>query len=296
MPKLPLLASLLAALGCSFTAFAQLPGYHMQHGDRAKQLELPAEVSDIDFESAPRMALFKPAGDGPFPALVLLHQCGGLRNNTSMLNWAKEGVKRGYVVLLLDSLGQRDVAQVCGGPKNDVYFSTGLRDAVRAAAHLRQQPFVDKSRVAFAGFSWGAATGLQASSDKSPGALGLEDRFDALVSVYPPCNAYPKNGSPPYTLIVPTSDRPLLVLLGGKDTETPAEECIAGLQPQKAAGAPVEWHLYPDATHCWDCIQLHGFKKTDHFRGTAVEYSYDAAVTQDSANRLFNFLAKTLKR
>jgi dienelactone hydrolase len=296
MPKHPLLATLMLAFSCSFPAKAELPAYHMQHGDRAKQLEFPSEVSDIEFESAPRMALFKPDGAGPFPALTLLHQCGGLRNNTSMLNWAKEGVNRGYVVLLLDSLGQRDVAQVCSGPKNDVYFSTGLRDAVRAAAHLRQLPFVDKSRVAFAGFSWGGATGLQASSSKSADALNLQDRYDALVSVYPPCNAYPKNGSPPYTLIVPTTDRPLLVLLGGKDTETPAEECIAGLQPQKAAGAPVDWHLYPEATHCWDCIQHNGLKKTDHFRGVEVEYIYNATVTRDSAERIFGFLAKSLKR
>lgn len=273
-------------------AIAQsLSTYHMKHGDRARSLELPSEASDISLESLPRMALFKPKGEGPFPGLVLLHQCGGLRNNTSMLNWAKEAVGRGFVALLLDSFGQRGVDKVCHGPKNDVYFSTGLRDAVRAASHLRQLPYVDRKRVAFAGFSWGAGTGLLASSGKSPAALELADRFDALVSFYPPCNAYPKNGTPPYTLIVPPTDRPLLVLLGGRDNETPPEECLAGLKPQQEAGAPIEWHLYPDATHCWDCIQLNGLKKVD-IRGSTVEYIHDESVMRDSANRMFAFIKK----
>ncbi len=45
------------------------------------------------------MALYKPEGAGPFPALVLLHQCAGLGDgrrfqNVSMLDWAKEAVAR----------------------------------------------------------------------------------------------------------------------------------------------------------------------------------------------------------
>lgn len=275
-------------------ALADLPAYHMKYGDKAKALEFPTEVADIEFESSPRMALFKPEGKGPFPGLVLMHQCGGLRNNTSMLNWAKEGVRRGYAVLLMDVFGQRDVKTVCYGPVNDVYFSTGLRDAVLAANHLRTLPFVDKNRIAFAGYSWGAATALQASSDGSPTALGISDRFNALVAFYPPCHAFPKNGAP-YSLVVPKADRPLLVLLGGLDNETPPQECLAGLEPQKADNAPVEWHLYPNATHCWDCIQLNGLRKTD-VRGSTVEYVYDEAVTRDSAKRMFDFIEKAFKQ
>lgn len=268
-----------------------LPEYDMRGSDRAKDLELPMETSDIDFESSPRMALYKPEGDGPYPALVLLHQCGGLRGNQSMLTWAKEAVARGYVVMLIDSFTQRGVDKVCQGPKNNVFFSRGLRDAVQAAGRLRELPYVDKNRVAFTGFSWGAASGLQASSAKSARALALSDRFNALVSFYPPCNAYPKNGNPPYTLVLSEIDRPLLVLLGGRDNETSPEECIAGLKPKRDSGAPVDWHLYPDATHCWDCKHLHGLRKVD-IRGSTVEYLYDEAVTKDSANRMFSFLEK----
>ncbi len=301
---MPMLLAILLfpVLGClSLPVAAQaLPEYSMRSSDRAADLTLPAAPSDISEAREPRMAIYKPEGKGPFPALVLLHQCAGLVTrrgpNASMLDWAREGVARGYVVLLLDSFGQRGVDTVCFGPKGDVFPSRGVKDALQAAAHLRTFPFVDGKRVAFAGFSWGAGTGLLLSSRKAADAVGISDRFDAVASFYPPCNNYPKGGNPPpYTLILSGIDRPLLVLLGGKDTETPPEACIAGLRPQQEAGAPIEWHLYPEATHCWDCKQMHGFKKVD-MRGSNVEYLYDESVTRDSANRMFGFIEKAFGR
>lgn len=273
-----------------------LPEYGMRGGDRAKDLEFPTEVSDIAFEGTPRLAMFKPNGNGPFPGLVLAHQCGGLRNNESMLNWARKAVDRGYAVLLLDSLGPRGVDSVCKGPKGDVFQSRGANDALQAARHLRNQPFVDKNRIAYAGYSWGGGNGLLLASRQSASMLGMSDyRFDAVVSFYPPCNNYPTNGASPYTMIMSGIDRPLLVLLGGRDNETPPEECVNDLTPQKQAGAPIEWHLYPEATHCWDCIQWNGSRKTD-IRGSTVEYIYDEAITQDSGKRMFDFIEKAFKQ
>lgn len=287
-----LLCSALPALAGS------LPEYSMVGGDRARDLTFPTQISDIEFESTPRLALYKPDGEGPFPGLVLMHQCGGLNNNMSMLNWAREGVKRGYVVLLMDALGPRNVNSVCYSPKGDVFFSRGARDALQAAKHLRSLPYVDKTRLAYAGFSWGGGVGLVVSSKRSKEVFGLFDKienFNAVVSFYPPCNVYPKNGSAPYTLVLSGNERPLLVLLGGRDNETPPEECTADLSPMKAAGRQIEWHLYPDATHCWDCEQWNGLSKTD-IRGNRVEYLYDEAVTRDSGRRMFEFIEKAFKQ
>ena len=80
--------------GVSPLSFAQsLPEYSMRGADRANDLKFPTEVSIIAEVGEPRMALYKPDGLGPFPALALLHQCGGLvfrsgRPNASMLEWA----------------------------------------------------------------------------------------------------------------------------------------------------------------------------------------------------------------
>ena len=81
--------------------------------------------------------------------------------------------------------------------------------------------------------------------------------------------------------------------MGEVDNETPAEECVAQLSPLKAAGAPVEWHVYPQTTHCWDCKNLDGYSKTD-VRGNRVTYRYSKEVTDDSARRAFQFLDKTM--
>ena len=282
----------------SALVFGQLtPERYLTAASQAKDVQLPTEPSSLSFLSSPRLALYKPEGAGPFPALVLLHQCGGLRSgngrwqNMSMLNWAKQAVERGYVVLLLDSFESRGVDTVCFGPKGGVNFARGLKDALLAATHVRQLDFVDKKRVAFAGYSWGAGVAVMASSKEAASALQMTDRYDALVSFYPPCYLIPANGSPPYTLVLNEIDRPLLVLLAERDNETPPEQCVSRLSPQKAAGAPIEWHMYPKATHCWDCENLHGSRKVDA-RGNTVEYLYDKSVTADSAQRMFSFIEK----
>jgi len=83
--------------------------------------------------------------------------------------------------------------------------------------------------------------------------------------------------------------QPLLILMGEADTETPASERL------RNASAPVEWHLYPQATHCWDCEQLNALNKVD-IRGHRVEYHFRQDLTQDSEDRLFAFLDRTILR
>jgi dienelactone hydrolase len=262
----------------------------------ARDLQFPAEPVAFSAIDRPQMALFKPAGAGPFPALVLVHQCGGLgtrKPNESMLTWAKEAVARGYVALLIDSLGPRGVDTVCYGPKGGLVFARGVKDALQAAEHLQKFDFVDKKRVALAGYSWGAMVSVLASSARWSGNALPGVRFAAAVAFYPGCFTLRPPTTAAYEIVQPDIDRPLLVLMGGQDTETPAEECVAKLGVAKAAGAPVEWHVYPQATHCWDCRHLDGFSKTD-VRGTSVTYRYSMDYTTDSLQRMFQFLDRAM--
>ena len=150
----------------------------------ASDLALPTAVSSLAEMTEPRMALFKPEGAGPFPALVLFPQCSGLgqssRPNLSMLDWARLAVARGYVVLLLDALEQRRVDTLCLGPKNGVVFARGVKDAFQAARHLRGLAYVQADKVALAGYSWGAMVGILASSKGWGEVLGPNDRFQAF--------------------------------------------------------------------------------------------------------------------
>ena len=260
----------------------------------APDLVLPDAAETLDHFVAPRMALLKPAGTGPFPAIVLVHQCAGL--NPAVAARARTAVARGYVVLLVDSLGSRNVKSVCFGPQNGVNLFRGARDAMQAAERLRRQTYVDKDRVALVGFSWGAMVGLMAASSHYVSALKAEKGFAAVASFYPGCfRLHPPNGRPPYDTLNSDVAQPLLVLMGDADTETPASDCIDKLDLLKRSGRPVEWHLYPGATHCWDCRQLDGFSKID-VRGHRVDYRFDRDVTEDSERRLFAFLERAMAK
>lgn len=167
----------------STQSFAQvIPATMKRAASQAPDLQFPTEAS----RPSVGMGIFKPDGAGPFPALVLLHQCAGLlarakNPNLSMLDWAKEAVARGYVAFLLDSLSQRNATTLCNGPQMGVTFPRGVKDVLQAAEHLRSLPYVDTKRIAMAGFSWGAMVGVLASSKSwgtalAPGGESQRDR------------------------------------------------------------------------------------------------------------------------
>src|SRR4051812_5905195 len=53
----------------------------------------------------------RPAGSGPFPAVVLLHGCGGY--HSSMMSWTDRLAAMGYVALSVDSFGPRGINVNC---------------------------------------------------------------------------------------------------------------------------------------------------------------------------------------
>src|SRR5262245_17917755 len=65
------------------TASAQPSNPFLDAANQVKDLEFPAKPLRLSIFSNAEMALYKPDGPGPFPALVLHHQCGGLRQD----NW-----------------------------------------------------------------------------------------------------------------------------------------------------------------------------------------------------------------
>lgn len=252
----------------------------------AADLTFPDHAETADDLTQPRMALLKPSGTGPFPALVMTHQCAGL--NPAVAEWARVAARRGYVVLLVDSLQPRGVRSVCYGPRAGVNLFRGARDALQAADHLRKLPFVDGTRISFVGFSWGAMVGLVVASANYAQALGGRP-FRAVASFYPGCFRISRPNTPAFDIVSADMHQPVLVLMGESDLETPATECVQKLQMAKTVAAMVDWHVYPHTGHCWDCEQLDGFSKTD-IRGNRIQYHYDPSVTQDSLTRLFQFL------
>src|SRR3954470_24808491 len=109
--------------------------------DESKQVQLIAYLA-------------RPEGKGPFPAVVVLHGCGGFHED--MLAWADRLRRWGYAALAVDSFGPRDLERQCAG------FGDQPIEAFRALAYLKTLPYVSADRIAVLGFSMGGNSVLAA--------------------------------------------------------------------------------------------------------------------------------------
>lgn len=238
-----------------------------------KPVSFDSEVKDsIGLFTSIANKTFKPSGGGPFPAVVLMHSCGGVRN-PHIKQHAQELLKAGYVVLVVDSFEPRGVEN-CGA--RIVSGSAGVADAYAALAFLAAQSFVDKSRIYQVGYSWGAIVSTMLASPQSAIIAGSSLRFAATVSNYSNCSFQNK-----YQLVLRDSDRPFLMLMGDRDQELPSATCFPLLTEMKAQGIPVEWFIFPGATHSWD-------KPSQPDRG----YIYNERVTAEATAKMLEFLAR----
>jgi dienelactone hydrolase len=213
----------------------------------ASDLSITTNAPDGTEEQIPA-TLSKPDGPGPFPAIVIMHDCSGLgpRSSGAPGRWAAELVQRGYVVMLPDSFTARGHADgICTVPasqrRGDVTLVRRARDAYAALAYLRAQSYVDPKRVGLMGGSHGGSTTLAAMIAPAREKLG---GFAAAVALYPRC---PVKASGAYQPVAP-----LLILIGEKDDWTPAEPCRKLAEAAREAGRPVAIKIYPGAHHSFD--------------------------------------------
>ena len=256
-------------------------------------LQLPGQAQEATSSRSGSMAILKPRGAGPFPAIVLMHTCGPI-DADQMRYWTQAAVQRGYVAFVLDSFTQRGAAQgTCDWRGDDGTFAvypTRVRDAYDALRHLATLPFVDRNRVFAIGFSQGGRIAYNLAGARYAAMYGAGLRFRAIASVYGRCRSPVTNR----WWVQDDNTTPLLSLLGGKDADGDASECVPRFEKLKAAGQPIEWHVYPNAAHCWDHAQYAIGRQFPLWgvAGNTVRYEYDPRVTDDSRDRIFSFFAR----
>jgi dienelactone hydrolase len=217
--------------------------------------------------------LSRPDGDGPFPAIVYLHGCGGLSTTTRrriadlMTGW-------GYVTLAVDSFASRGIAESC---TRDMQRRQG--DALGALRYLSGLGFVDQNRIALVGASQGAGIGLQIASTRAANAPE-QPAFRAVVAYYPPCGVAAEQ------LAIPA-----IILIGEVDDWTPASDCERWMQRRTGQGAPVKLVVYPRAYHAFDNPNLMiGGRYFGHW------LKYDAAAAERSVEDMHDFLLAQFAR
>jgi dienelactone hydrolase len=265
-------------------------------------------------------ALFKPDGQGPFPAVVIMHDCSGLgpRSSGAPERWARGLMGQGYVILIPDSFTTRGHAGgVCTNSapsRNEVSPSRRVGDAYAALAHLRTLPYVDGSRVGLMGGSHGGSTTLacMVAPESDSAFLACEKRvgFAAAVALYPACAARyggwlgrRKTGSSgAITEYVGEYEpiAPLLILIGENDDWTPAEPCWKLTEVAQQAGYPVRIKIYPGALHSFDSdrpIRYNGERvNVNSPTGRGATTGGDPKAWADSIREVVAFFEKHLRQ
>ena len=220
--------------------------------------------------------LYRPQGDGPFPAVVLMHDCPGVE--TMQLQVAKLLSDSGYVTLVVDSLSGRHVFDLCDDPdRKSPTASERVEDAVAAKEYLSSLAFVDSNHIGLVGWAHGGVTALMTWAGESYAAAGFTP-YAAVVAYYPYC--LPVNLD---------SVGPLLILIGEADDWVPAELCQDLVKTAATAhGRDASIAIYPRATHRFD--------GNDNAYYMGHLYARDTAATRDSHERLLAFFDRTLKK
>jgi dienelactone hydrolase len=240
--------------------------------------------------------LFKPAGDGPHPAAIMMHGCGGAYARNGKLGerhrmWGEYLAMHGYIAMLLDSFSPRGIKELCTTKfaERTLKESDRVGDAYAALAYLRERSDVDPKRIGLLGWSHGGGVTLDAITHKPKGV----DGFSAAVALYPGCSARNKAADRfhPYA--------PLIVLIGESDDWTPAEPCKQLTAAVAARGEAMQIVTYPNTYHDFDNPGV----KSQHVRtevpngvhpGQGVTIAPNPDAREDAKERVLAFFAETL--
>lgn len=188
-----------------------------------------------------RATFYRPRGDGPFPALVLLHGCDGVVDLYH--KWAGRFWQMGYAALIVDSFKPRGLGAGCAEDHGD---RNALRvdDAYGALAYLAKRASVDPARIALVGWGEGGDAALRAvglaAAQRPARPVGL--RFRGAAAFYPGCD------------IAGGFDAPVLIMMGDADRWSPVAPCADMVRNARAtaASAAATLQVYPGATHLFD--------------------------------------------
>lgn len=242
-----------------------------------------AASETVSFEFTPQLGdsitlsaeLTKPEGDGPFPAIVLLHGCNGVWRPWGDL-WAGRLVRWGYVAFQVDSFSPRGLPEgICEFPEAVAPW-VRAEDAHAAKDYLKRLPFVDRDRIAVMGMSHGGWTTLSAVENTHFVKVPRPHPFKAAIALYPGC------AQQLYRL-----DAPLLILIGEADDWTFAFRCERMVQVGPSDHT-VTLKVYPGATHTFDVE-----RPDREYLGHRIRFHPSAA--RDAEVRVRAFLAQHLQ-
>jgi carboxymethylenebutenolidase len=201
--------------------------------------------------------LARPEGDGPFPAVVVIHEILGLNENIKDI--ARRFAAQGYAALAVDLFAGRNRV-VCmfrffGGLLFNSLENSGIRDLKAALTFLAAQPGVDGARIGAVGYCMGGSFAIAWAC--------TDDRLKAIAPYY---------GMNPRPLAAVARACPVVGSYPAEDfTAKAAQKLDASLDEYRI---PHDIKIYPGAKHSFFNDQ---------------RPSYDPAASEDSWNRVLAF-------
>jgi carboxymethylenebutenolidase len=210
--------------------------------------------------------LYTPAGKGPFPALVVVHEWWGL--NDWVKDQASKLADQGYVSLAVDLYRGKvattpdEAHEIMRGVPED----RAKRDLHAAVEFLKSQPTVRKDRIGSIGWCMGGGYALDV-------ALQEPDLAATVIN-------YGQLATDPEAL--KKINASILGLFGGQDRGITPDDVHKFEQQLKQQGKKVDIKIYDDAGHA--------------FENPNNKDGYRAADAADAWQRTVDFLAMTLKK
>ncbi|MEO9362683.1 MAG: dienelactone hydrolase family protein [Nitrososphaera sp.] len=223
------------------------------------------ETSMVKYYNNTSGFLARPAGEGKYPGIVMIHEWGGLSDNIKAM--ARQMASEGYVVLAADLYK----GQVTTASSQAQVLATGVKDnpgeAVKnlqaAVSYLRNSSSVD-GKVGSLGWCFGGDWSLQLALN--------ENKMDATGLYYGQPVTDPKALS--------VIKWPVLGIFGSADQSIPVEKVNAFKQALDKDGIVNEIHVYNGVGHAF---------------ANPSGANYAPAETKDAWQKTLAFFDKHLK-
>jgi carboxymethylenebutenolidase len=230
---------------------------------------IAATGKDVSYKSGDdtvHALLYTPAGKGPLPAIIVVHEWWGLND------WVKEQASKlsdeGYVALAVDLYR----GKVAGSPDEAHELMRGLaedsaqRDLHAAFVYLQSQADVRKNRIGAIGWCMGGGYSLDVALQ--------EPELAADVINYGHLATDPAS--------LKKINAPILGLFGAQDRGIPPEDVQKFQAQLNQLGKKIDVTIYPDAGHA--------------FENPNNKDGYRPADAADAWQKTVKFLAANLKK
>jgi carboxymethylenebutenolidase len=218
--------------------------------------------------------LILPEGQGPFPAVLVLHTSSGLRPKD--LDYAKRLAGEGYVCLVpafMEAYGiTNETRQATFTTHGDEIFA----DLVDAVELLKKRPEVAQEKIGVVGFSNGGYWAM---------LLAARAKIRAGVSYYGAFTAAGADRSlKRFQQVFTKESSPVLILHGSRDTTVYADSVQRLFSILDEKKSPYDGKIYSGAGHSYDRA------------GDGIDAKADAVATADSWTRTLAFFREHLSK